>query len=384
MLIKKKKIFIPLTIVLFIVLSMGENFFLYKWIWKFLSFQRVPARFFFLSFIGITCAAAFFWNSALSKKNAAVKIALFLFVFLDLFLNGKHFIWTEDWVSKVQKTESIKWLQIQLANNRSSRIFTREDIGFPNKTMFYGLYNVNGYEAILQRSLLNFFLQTQKNSNITTTGVDMNRYASKAATLFSTKYVITTDGSTSDIPIAINYGTLKIYQNPEPFPIASPFFALKNFSNSARLFSFLNSASYNSIEMITAVNKPPLDEQILRLPRKNVACSNYKRKSCNGFEMEWICQEPSQFWIFLSEAYYPGWRAWAENGKKYSPFETNGYFQSILIKQDKIPSQKLFWLFDPTDQKIGLILSSISIFVLVSAGFFSLLSIKKLFLNSPF
>jgi len=39
--------------------------------------------------------------------------------------------------------------------------------------MFFQISNVNGYEAILQKSLFSYFIHTQKNPHITTTGIDM-------------------------------------------------------------------------------------------------------------------------------------------------------------------------------------------------------------------
>lgn len=380
-LLRRKNYFLPVLSLLFLTLAAGKYSPVYNYIWQGLDFLRVPARFFLLIFIPLILMSTFAWDMLLKNRSSIFKIILLFFMTADLFFNGKQFLWSEDPLQKIGKSPPIEWLQRQNAQGLKQpkrmrldslfRIFTVQEIGNPNKAMFFQLQNTNGYEAILQKSLLNYFGHSQGNAAILTTGVDVTNPCKKSFQLTATKYLLTTPSFKLDLPIRYQDKNLKIYENSNVlFPVQVTF-SLRKFSNLESLFAFTESKNFEPTrEIVQFVPGKETPDQVgieETLPAKEVQLLNFEKINPNRIEMKWKNHDHNPFWIFLSEAFYPGWEVWSESGNRIIPFRANGYFQGIRFSQMKLPEERVFWLFRPKDFIIGAWTSIFSIIILLCA-----------------
>lgn len=360
--IKNKKWFLPFIVLLFILMALGKHSPLYNLLWSHLSFLRVPARFYFLAFAGLVLGFTIFWDSFIKNRSPQLKFGFFILIFFDLFINGRQFIWSEDYRSRINRSEAMIWFQTQnKMDNNSFRIFSAAHIGQPNKVMFFGIHNMNGYEAILQKSLLRFFASTQGEQTISTTGVDFQNPNYKSFQLLSVKYLVTVSPRDMEWPVRTKLNELTIYENPhETFP-ARAIFSLRSVPNYKSLFSLMDSKDFDyKNEMIQVGTNPHK-----RLQKKEIRLDRFERPSPNRIHMVWKGQTHANFWVFLSEAYYPGWEAWTESGMKIKPFKSNGYFQGAFVNDFSPPSHKIFWIYRPKEYRLGATVTILSILILL-------------------
>ncbi|MBI2118194.1 MAG: hypothetical protein HYT97_01040 [Elusimicrobia bacterium] len=362
LLIKKKKFLLPILAFLFLMLAMGKNSPGYSFIWKAFEFLRVPARFYFLLFFIFTLSGSFFWENFFKNKKTFVKIIFLSLIFLDLFSNGKNFIWSENSQEKLGKSQALEWLSNQNAKSihndpYQNRIFTNSSVPNPNKAIFFQLLNVNGYEAILQRSLLNYFFFSQGPNSIYTTGVDLINPNKNSFNLFGTKFLISVYPFNSNWPLKYNENNLFIYENPNPESSVRIYYKLSKFSDLNSLISTLDSPSFNPNTEILQYHSSLNENAHESLPKKNIKCFSFKRTSAKSFEIGLKTNEKSSCWLFLSEAFFPGWKVWGESGEQFLPFQIFGYFQGIKFNQNKLPVEKIFWLYQPKEFFLGAILS---------------------------
>lgn len=387
-LFKNKKFFLPLLSLLFLFLAAGKYSPIYNLFWKLFNFMRVPARFYFITFLGLVLMASVFWDKLLKNRSKFVKIAFFLITLTDLFLNGKQFLWSEDYKAKIGRSAIIQWLQSQTEQTKKFyvypqfRIFTSGEVGNPNKPMFFQLLNVNGYEAIVQKSLLRYFAFTQGNESLLTTGVNLINPIKPSFLLMGVQYLISSTRLKLNWPVKYENGQLTIYENPNIFFPVQAIFSAKKAANYETVFSIINSPNFRPNQEIVQLadsswNQKKLDIIEENLPKKEVQLYYYYRIHPNRIEMVWKGNEPSRFWIFLSEAFYPGWEAWSELGHRWIPFESNGYFQSILFSQQKIPREKIYWLFRPKDFQLGAWISLLSIIALFSGSMIGMIKLIR-------
>jgi len=365
-LMKRKKMFLPILTFLFLMLAMGKNSPGYSLIWKAFGFLRVPARFYFLLFFIFILSASFFWEKYFKNKKTFVKIIFLSLIFLDLFSNGKDFIWSENPQEKLGKSQALEWLINQNAKSihnapYQNRIFTTYSVPNPNKAIFFQLLNVNGYEAILQRSLLNYFFFSQGPNSIYTTGVDLIYPNKNSFALFGTKFLISVYPIQSHWPLKYNENNLFIYENPSHGPSLKIYYALNKFSNLNSLISTLDSPSFNPNSELLQYHTSLNENAYENLPKKNSECFSFKRTSAKSFKIGLKTNEESSCWLFLSEAFYPGWKVWSESGDHFFPFQVFGYFQGVKFHQKKFPIEKIFWLYQPKEFYLGSVLSVLSV-----------------------
>ena len=66
---------------------------------------------------------------------------------------------------------------------------------------------------------------------------------------------------------------------------------------------------------------------------------------------------PEQKFLFMSESYYPGWKAYID-GKKAHIYRANYAFRALLLKPGE---HKIEFVYDPWTFKVGLIITAITI-----------------------
>lgn len=360
--IKNRRFLIPSAVVLFLFLALGKNNPLYPWFWKLFSPLRVPARFYSLALIGLIFSAAYFWEHFIRPKDFKLKILIFFLIALDLFIYGRIFIWVDDPLAKIGKSSALEWLT-EISSQNGSRIFTTADLPHQNKSMFFHLKNVNGYEAVLQRSLFDYFIQTQRGSAISTTGVDANQPEKKSFALTGAKYLVTTLPLHSSWIPRFTSGHLTIYENPKPLPEVLPIFSLIKVPDRAALFSLIDSPDFDP------------RKAMIQIDSQHSAPGNFTEQNTHVFILQrnpnlvtthWLISKLSPFWIFRSESYYPGWQAWSVSGEKMTPVPSDGYFQAILVYPSKT-NETIYWRFNPRDFFWGALITTLSLSLLILA-----------------
>ena len=372
---RRGKLFLPLTAAAFLVLCAGRYSGIYPWIWKFVGFMRVPARLYLIPLIALTLGAAFAWDRWVRPLRPAFKTALFLLVALDLFFHGRKFVWSENYDARMGHSQAVEWLQDALYKSQFRtpvvdpvggspyRIFTTADIGNPNKSALFGMKNGNGYEAVLQRSLLEYFALTQKGSQISSTGVDVIRPERTSFGMTATRFLVSATPLDTSWPLRFESPSVKIYENPRPIFPARAAFSLRALPDLPSVLSWQDSDGYRGEilkeepDLLRGLQPAGEQKKSLGLredrPVKEAILLSFVRLDADRIVLSWKCPKPASFWVFLSEAYYPGWEVWTESGKKIDPFQANGYFQACSFEPDLLPYEKLYWVFRPADFRLG-------------------------------
>jgi hypothetical protein len=80
-----------------------------------------------------------------------------------------------------------------------------------------------------------------------------------------------------------------------------------------------------------------------------------------------------QSWLFLSEIYFPGWKARVD-GEERKVFRAHSIFRSVPLK----PDEKIVELYyEPTYFKMGAILSIFAVTILISASVVNAVKMRK-------
>ncbi len=367
LLIARKSWFLPGIALAFLMLALGGNGPLYSWIWKALSFQRVPARFYLMVFLCLSLAGAYFWNAVAARRASWIKAALLLLIAVDLYSAGRWFVWTEDPAPRLGRSLAVDWLQAR-QTFYPARVFTSPGIGNPNKLMFFGLSNVNGYEAVVKKSLLEYFLRTQPGAEITTTGIDATA-DNAALKLFGARHFVSTAEKPMG-PAAFITGKVLISETASPAPPAFAARQCRSLPSRKDVLAALGSETFKPEDEILAGPGPaPAAETSLAAPPATALPKLIKwaRRSGDQIDMAWK-NAGSHFWIFVSESYDPGWKAWNGEGNELDIFESNGYFQGAFAPEPNGPVERTYWRYSPASFALGAWLTVMAIAALTAAG----------------
>jgi hypothetical protein len=319
--LKEKKYFMIALALIFLVLAMGKNSVFYPWIWKIFSPLRVPARFYFLVLGFMIVSAALFWNRRISGGKSWIKAALLLLIFIDLYANGKKMVWAQNPADFMMSGGVLSRFSKELESAPMPfRIFSDSKIANPNKSMLFRVPNVNGYEALWQGSTLRYFFLTQGMESVSTTGLLEVSAEKDSFKLHAVKYCVSGD---SDVrPIL----------SPSPFAKGDP----------------------------------------------EAACRpiGIWRQGPNKIISVWKGSSSRTFSAFLSEAFYPGWEAWTDQGNRLNILESDGYFMKASFPNFQPPRRNIYWIFRPLDFRWGAWVSAA--FILYLAGLGAFLSQKAL------
>lgn len=312
--LREKKYFMVFLAFIFLILATGKNSAVYAWIWRIFSPLRVPARFYFLFLFLMTVSAALCWNRRISGGKPALKAILILLIFLDLYANGKKMVWSQDPALFMKPGGTLGRFSQELAPAAMPfRIFTGSGIGNPNKAMLFRVPNANGYEALWQGSAFRYFLLSQGIRSVSTTGfldVSPDHAAFKR---HAVKYYVA--------------GALDIRPVPAPFPFSK--------------------------------GDPKVADPVLA-----------RRQGPNKIVSVWRGSQAGTFPAFLSEAFYPGWEAWTDQGNRLEISESDGYFMTASFPNFEPPDRKIYWIFRPLDFHWGAWVSAASVLCLAGLGMY--------------
>ncbi len=387
---RKRKFILPLCAALMIYLAAGANSPLYNLIWKLFGFIRAPARFYFLVLVLFIFICTYFWDCLLKNRSSLAKLSLLIIVSGDLWLHGRKFIASEPYSLIMHRTEAFDRISQDLLqpapikglrSYAPYRIFGDYLLPNQNKAMFFHLQNVNGYEAVMQKSFLWYFAASQGSSCLYTTGVDIKNPNRNSFTLFSVKdLILRHELAEVDWPEMKIGSGLKILQNSNPFYPIRAYFNLRSMIDNQKLLSRLNSPAYDPGLEIMAVdpelgygylfNHASFDDlmqgKVKTMPSQKVTLTKFTRKNAQSIRFLWECAQKASFWNFVSEAYYPGWFVWTEDGQCRTPFCANGYFLSVFMENVNPPKSQVYWIFRPIDFLLGAGISAMACLFILS------------------
>lgn len=371
-LIRRKQYFWIVLAILGLFLAWGKNFFIYEWFWQLFSFQRVPARFFFLTYVAVLLLLLVFWQKHLVTKKPLIKFFLLLLMTADLFISSRFFFWSEP---LRKATPLIKELQENLwINNKESpsafkkmdyRVWTLNDIPGANRGMFFNLKNVNGFEAILPANVYNFFGTALGINALTTTGLDLPFIQPNILNLLSVKYVLSAHPLQTSWPVVQSFPPILIYVNPQPL---YPVWSTKYWVNAT------GDITNNSLKKIEKTTLKQIWSESKVAPFAKEEEAQWQLQEAQFITPEklktrWHGSEQSGSYLFFSQAFYPGWKLFDDQDQTVPIVKAYNFFQAAKVKMPASKTITLYWIYDPLDIKIGLTLTMIAILLLTTLGF---------------
>lgn len=352
-LVKKKKtdpffIFCGLGIVLFALISLGNNFWLHKLIFDYVPFYkffRIPARHMVMVVFLVPVASAV----AVSKiKYSTVKIGLILLVVWELLGFSGQFIRLEKIPELTHDRKLIK-IQQEGAGKELVRVFPHYQTWDPTRHAFdfnagglYNLQTVNGYHAMILNNYYHFFELINKSRVplVSQYPVELPPVAaqSKYLDFLNIKYVINpipSDDIGRDIP-----GKLKtVYVDPN-------YKLYENLTYSPRFYLVKNAIIYKTEEERDSgfrEEKVDLKENVIYterdFPDKSILNLDCSDKQSPG-EVQVVSFIPNGIVLKIkalcnsilstSEVFYPAWEAKMDKSP-VKIYQSNVAFRSIPI-----------------------------------------------------
>jgi hypothetical protein len=365
--LKSKKYFWPITSLLFSVLALGTNTYVYKWLYDTmpaLDLIRVPARFYFLvifSLILLSC-------SALNKfKNRKVIIlAVLLITTFDLVMSAKKYIYPED-IKSYRKPSGI-----DMFVKPGYRLISDPETVPSNKSMLYHNMNLNGYETLILKNYVKY-IGLQEKKVFTPTGLARTDLFSPLSKGLSFRYIVTKK-NVPELKLAGETQTgLKVYE-------VKDFLPLMYFPRTINMFESDAKNVFKGINYLKNTAYSPDQETILdELP------PGYPRLTGGGDLVSFV-YSPAKYKaeltvagdtsLVLSEIYYPGWKASLMN-RPVELLHANKSFKAVLLpKGDYLKNNALFIYYNPISFVLGMLCTTAVLLALISLSFLSLLKRK--------
>lgn len=352
-LIRKKKsdpffFFLLLSIIFFALISLGNNFWLHKFIFDnvpFYKFFRIPARHMAIVVFLVSIASGI----AVSKiKYPAVKMGLILLAVWELLVFSKQFIRLEKMPMYTHDKELIKTLQ-EGTDKELARVFPHYQTWDPTRHAFdfnagglYGIQTVNGYHSMMLNNYYHFFELINKSPEAL-----LVKYPnelppvsahSKFLDFLNVKYVINpipSDDIGRDIP-----GKLKtVYVDPnyklyENLTYSPRFYLVKNaiiYKTEEERDSGFREEKVDLKDNVIYTEKDFPDKSIL-----NLDCSDKQ----NPGEVQIVSFIPNRIVLKIkalcnsilstSEVFYPAWEAKIDKSPA-KIYQSNVAFRSVPI-----------------------------------------------------
>jgi len=319
-------------------LALGKNGPFYPLLWRGVSWLRVPARFYLGFQVAMSSGVAAAWD--VGKGRRGLKTLLFLAVVGELWLAGHGFVRMENPGPRLERTTLVEWLQerggrpiLQTGTAPGGgRILTTQSAGRHNKSMMFGISNLNGYEALVPADSWRYLVETQPGVTQPTTGVDVERTDSPALAALGLRYVVSGGPLDTRWPIVWSAGDLRVYENPAPIPVFRAEGTIRRaFRESPEKFR----VEWRSTSGASATLSPQVSGAL-----------------------RWTAS--AAVW---AESWAPGWRAWTRGGEIKNE-SLRGVFQKIEVGGPP-GDREAWWLYRPLSVRCGL---GVTVLVLIGAA----------------
>jgi len=247
----------------------------------------------------------------------------------------------------------------------------------PNSSMLDNLYDVRGYDAIVPQNYeryfrimhLGFWKDTSPRLWADYSGND--QAALKLLGMMNVKYLLSHKPlPISNAPLVFQEKALWVYENPfllpRAFIVPSSTFSEKEEVTA----SLLTSNSFNPAKTVILDGLPEEISFRETLSPAEKVIINYLLP--NTIKMN--ISHPSEGWLFISENYFRGWKAYAD-GKEIPVSKANGSFMAVKINRSY---HEIRLVYSPLSFKTGRAISLLGIFsVLLLLGSGYLIQRKK-------
>lgn len=158
-----------------------------------LGFLRTPARYLLLSFWGLLLAAGAGLRALGARLKSGSRARLLVLLLLLLELGG----WAALMLGGQDATRYLgsNRTLAQQAGGREFRVMTDPELANPNKTMFYRIRNVNGYEAYYLAGFPEYAARSEQGAAVDSSRSYLSRHDTPEMNRLSVAYKIQKDGS---------------------------------------------------------------------------------------------------------------------------------------------------------------------------------------------
>ena len=221
-----------------------------------------------------------------------------------------------------------------------------------NRLIPFHLQDFNGYESIVpkdHRELQFSFSEGKPHDLIELMSALNIKYIVSQSPVRLRGFVLKQAGN-------IQTGETFLYLNQNFRPRAFIVHSAEVITDRNKVLRRLNDVKFKALEKIV-VEKPVIEMSGARAERVlNIQYSG------NEVRIEADIKQPGL--LFLSDAYYPGWRVWV-NGKEGDTLRANYMFRAVELPAGK---SRIKFVYDPLSFKLGLLISALTIFGLLAWG----------------
>jgi hypothetical protein len=343
------------------LLSLGAHGPLPDVLWRWLSFQRVPPRFYVGVLLALVWGAALVWDRA--GRFRGLRALVFVATLVDLGFHSRGYLWG---APELRSRPSV--LLRTLAGQRrpslagpvtESRVFTRSEVGDLNKTMFFGLPNGNGFEAVVPGDIVRLYGATQPSLVLNTTGVDAPDPARPA---FRAQAVGVLIGSSAPLPWRRRDGPFPSWEDPTSLPSLRLLSAVVRVGDASTLWGFLASPAYRPDLHWVGRGGEPGVARLTADPPGEARLASASRSSAERLRVSVVADGPC--WLRWAESSSPGWAAWRGGGASLAVETADGAAQAVRVTG----SETVFLRYRPAAFLAGLVLTLGFLVAASSAG----------------
>ncbi len=310
----------------------------------------------------------------LRRRNLILSSIIVFLVFVDLKLYGADFIYTYDLTPFVSKG---KWVDFLEEERQPFRVLPILD--YPEQDPVLKLNkisSINGYGSLeILQDYVDFVAAFQDKPVVQAACIArVANYDSKAVNMLNTKYVLTAkeieDGQlklvySDDIPTAKTWephkkGTIKlrIYENEAVLPRAFIVHSVKVIEDRRQILETLRDPQFDPRATVILEENPQktVGNSMLEGGTEQVSFVSYR-----GNEVILRVSLAENGFLFLSEVYYPDWKAFVD-GEERRIYRANYLFRSLYLDKGV---HTIKFVFRPFSFRIGALITLITLFGLL-------------------
>jgi len=327
-----------------------------------LRLVRYPARYMLICVFSLSILFAFSMDYIVRKFNKKVFYLLLFFSLADLFMFGMKLNPTinsdiygfsgpkTSFLIKNSENELCRfWLTPKTAENRKTNNFFRhKDNLFWDINMQYNLFNISGsgYRINEYQNLMNKIMQQPA-----------PEAAAKILGMMNMKYLISSENINSESYKLVFDGARKIYENKK-FLSRAYIVRKAEVLPEEKVLDYIFSKDFNPGEEIVISKSCKFREQQVKnadiKPRARII-----KYSSN--EVEIIASSPGNSFLFISDSYYPGWKAYID-GKETEIIRANYVFRAVPVPEG---AHRLEFIYKPLSFKAGLLISCAGMLIVI-------------------
>jgi len=341
-----------------LLISFGPKLFFYNWLFKSpLTYFRVPARFYFLTLVGILLLLG-------ENVRRQTKLQKFLPV-ITLLTLFDLFSWQKDLIKPLNRPPrtAIRF------SERNARIFTDANL-FINKAIMLHQFNLNGYDALIP----NYFIQNHYQAVLSGMAGGEKRG-------FPVTYLVVNRLTDFYHPLIHQWGisyflTDRQYENQKIFPLIQkdifvyPLLALPGVFPTEQIFPVDDLLEYSLLDKIDR----PIERicYVLNAPENLPRFSNGKlfTESLDIFpeKIIWRGKITGFIWVVFTEPFYSGWRAYRLKNGHWQPaaiYRGNRALRILPVDGCSDPVEEIIQFYHPVSFYFGLAVSVLTIITLL-------------------